>query len=129
MREPRLVSVSTPYLPIAKAIAPKAPSGAAFMMKASTLNTTAVSRCTPDNTGAPREHPRGQPLHPRQHGRAHLADRVEGHAEDHRHEDDLQDVALDEGPDDAVRKKVKDEVVPVRLLPRRHQGADGLRRR
>src|SRR6478735_4863104 len=43
----------TPYLPTAKAIAPNAPSGAAFMMKPRILNMTPVRRWTPSRTGAP----------------------------------------------------------------------------
>ena len=42
-----------PNLPMAYAIAPNAPSGAAFMTKLSTLNTTSVSRLTPAMIGSP----------------------------------------------------------------------------
>ena len=67
-------------------MAPKAPIGAAFMMKLRILNIDA-----------------GQALHAVQDGGADLAHGVQGDAEDDGDEDDLQDVALNEGADHAVR--------------------------
>ena len=87
-------------------MAPNAPSGAAFMTMVRTLNTISI-----------------EPLDAVEDGRADLPMRVEGDAEDHGHEDDLQDVALDERLDDAGRDDVDEELPPLLALA----GLDQLR--
>src|SRR6478752_3947147 len=95
MSPPILDSEETPYLPTAKAIAPKAPSRGGLHDEAQNL-----------------EHDPGEALHAVKDGGADLAHGVQGDAEDDGDEDDLQDVAHYEGLDDAGGNDVGDELPP-----------------
>ena len=69
------------------------------------------------------EHDPGEALHAVQDGCADLAHGVQGDAEDDGDEDDLQDVALNEGAHDAVGDDVGEELPPLLVLA----GVDELR--
>ena len=75
-----------PYLPMVKAIAPNAPSGAAYIRMWTMRKTTAVSVLSAVE----------QPL-------ALLADQRQRDAEQDRDEQHLQDLALGEGAEQACR--------------------------
>ena len=88
----RLAIEPMPYLPMVKAMAPKAPIGAAFIRIATSLKIGA-----------------GQRLQEIDHRLGRLADHGERKAEQHREEQHLQDIALGEGADDCVGDDVHQE--------------------
>ena len=94
------ISVPTPYLPMVKAIAPKAPMGATFMTMPTMPNSTWDSFSIKSKTGLPLR-----------------AERVEREAEEEREKQHLQHVALGKGADHAVRDDVEQEVHRALHLP------------
>ena len=83
-------------------MAPKAPSGAAFMMMADDA-----------------EHRLADVVDEIAHALAALAERHQREAEQDREQQHLQDVALGEGADDAVGDDVEDEIDRLLLRPLR----------
>ena len=102
-------SEPTPYLPIVKAIAPKAPIGATFMMKPTIANSTCELFSMKSNTSVPRP-----------------PKLVQREAEQHREQQHLQDLALGEGVDHRARDHVEQEVGGRLHLARPGVGGDGL---
>ena len=91
--------MATPYWPMVKAIAPNAPSGAAYIRMWTIRKTIAVSVFSEV-----------------EHGLAARAGQREGDAEQDRDQQHLEDLAFGEGADQGVRDDVEEEAGDALLV-------------